>query len=190
MFRAVGRGNRWESPWWRCIWSFRIHTAPPCRTWLIKREGARLPISVPSHPVWQMQSPEKAAGLGCIHAACLLRRSLHIFFHCFFISIGNRAQILSAERWWPPEQIRAQLYSSDLRLTNSSMKTGAWLSCRAESLQNLSYWSQFDWHSLARQLLPLDQSKQNWCAQKLARWWHLKDITKKMVSLSWYMDYN
>lgn len=79
----LGGGNRWESPWWRCIWSFRMHATPSCLTWLIKREGARLPILGLSHPVWQMQSPEKAAGPGCICAGYLLRRSVHSFITVF-----------------------------------------------------------------------------------------------------------
>lgn len=81
----LGGGNRWESPWWRCIWSFRMHATPPRLTWLIKREGARLPILGLSHPAWQMQSPEKAAGPGCICAGYLLRRSVHSFITVFFL---------------------------------------------------------------------------------------------------------
>lgn len=50
MFTGVQKTNRWESPWWWCIWSFRIHSPPLCRTWLIKRERARLTVSSLSHP--------------------------------------------------------------------------------------------------------------------------------------------
>lgn len=151
-FRAVGRGNRWESPWWRCIWSFGIHATPyPVSPDWSKGKGPACLFRGLSRPVWQMQSPGKAAGPGFICAGYLLRRSVcsftPVFF--FFISTGIGEPILSAERRCDDRKTKQQLSFTVTNewLTKSFIKTGAGHSCRAESLQNSSYWSHFDWHS-------------------------------------------
>lgn len=115
-FRAVGRANGWESPWWRCIWSFGIHASPyPVSPDWSKGKGLARLFRGLSRPAWQMQSPGKAAGPGFICAGYLLRRSVCSFTPVFFFfhfhwdwraySIGRAAM------WWLRDQTAAQLYS-------------------------------------------------------------------------------
>lgn len=97
MFTAAGRGKRWESPWWRCIWSFRIHATPPCLTWLIKREGTRLAILGLSHPCVAAVVPGEHGWLG-LHLCWLLIEAICAqFYHCYFISTGNGFSWQSAD---------------------------------------------------------------------------------------------
>lgn len=92
-----------ESPRWRwCIWSFRIHAAPPCLTWLIRRDGARLLVLGLSPPAWRLQSPERSSRPR-LHLCWLLIEVIfgqvyHSFFSFFFISFGGRRSTFTLQR--------------------------------------------------------------------------------------------
>lgn len=117
VFRAVGRGNGWESPWWRCIWSFGIHATPyPVSPDWSKGKGPACLFRGLSRPAWQMQSPGKAAGPSFICAGYLLRRSVCSFAPVFFLSFHfhrdwRAYSVGSAAMWWPQDQTAARLYS-------------------------------------------------------------------------------
>lgn len=122
--------NRWvcgtpdESSWspW-CIWSFRIHAAPLCLTWLIKREGARLPVLDLSPPAWQLQSPEKRSHPRLHLCQLLIEPICGRFHHSLFkISFGEEEHILSAEGWRDCHENNPRSPTvRDERLTNSSL---------------------------------------------------------------------
>lgn len=94
-----------ESPWrqW-CIWSFRIHVGPPCLTWLIKRDGARLPVLDLSPSAWRLQSPEKRSSPRLHLCWLLIELIFGQFYHIFFISFGGRrAHSLCRGATWSPQ---------------------------------------------------------------------------------------
>lgn len=129
-----------ESPWWRwCFWSLRIHAAPPCLTWLIKRDGARLPVLALSPPAWQLQSPWKR-GRPRLHLGRLLMEPIcsqlyQSFF--FYIPFGEGQHILSAKerRDYHKNTSRTQPYSHGLKANKPFFNRNR--SCRAKKLTGL-----------------------------------------------------
>lgn len=123
-----------ESPRWQwCIWSFRIHAAPPCLTWLIRRDGARLLVLGLSPPAWRLQSPEKSSRPR-LHLCWLLIEVIfgqvyHSFFFFFLFPSGEGEHVHSAEGRRDRHTLRTSLTLRGRRSTNSSMGRGL---CRAE----------------------------------------------------------
>lgn len=88
----------------------------PCLTWLIKREGARPPIPGTYHvPLWQMQSPGKAAGPR-LHLCRLLIETICVHFFFYFHREPRAYSAGRVATGWPQDQTTAWLYSYKLRV--------------------------------------------------------------------------
>lgn len=124
MFRAAGRSNRWESPWWRCIWSFRIHATLSVLSDGSKGKGARLPILGLSHPCVAAAVPRERVWLG-LHLCWLLIGAICAeFYHSFLFPQGTQSRFSwqSADVMTTATNKRQALQWGDKRFTESTTK--------------------------------------------------------------------
>lgn len=150
----VGRGNKWESPWWWRIWSFRIHATPPCLTWLIKSEGgppahfgpvtSRVVSTIPGESSWPV--PHLCSIL--IEAFCAQ------FYHCPLFPLGAESifsqqigDVMTTRTSMSPA-LQRRVKGQQTPLRELVLGSAAELS----HFRILWYWSHFEWHSQTRQI--------------------------------------